>query len=187
MRRLYEPMAYGPAPIAGSFWPTTVPEMPVHAPLHGDVAADVAIVGAGYTGLNAALALAEAGREVVVLEAEQPGWGASGRNGGFCCLGGAKAAAPALLRRFGEAATRDYYRAERAAVEHVAALLDRYGIAAETHSEGETLLAFRPRDIKGLQDLAEEMQRFHQVECELIPKPSLAGCAALPARSSTPR
>lgn len=175
MHRLYEPMAYGPAPVADGFWPTTVAAVPDHAPLRGEVTADVAIVGAGVTGLNAALALAGAGRDVVVLEAEQPGWGASGRNGGFCCLGGAKATAETLLKRFGEAATRDYFGAERAAVDHVAALLDRHGIEAETHSEGETLLAFRAKDIKGLQDLAEEMQRFHKVECELIPKPALAG------------
>ena len=51
-------------------------------PLDGDVQADVAVVGGGITGLSAALHLAEQGAKVVVLEAEQPGWGASGRNGG---------------------------------------------------------------------------------------------------------
>ncbi|HUF55051.1 MAG TPA: FAD-binding oxidoreductase [Thermohalobaculum sp.] len=44
--------------------------------------ADVAVVGSGYTGLNAALQLARGGRDVVVLEAETPGWGCSTRNGG---------------------------------------------------------------------------------------------------------
>jgi len=51
-------------------------------PLDGDVRADVAIVGGGITGLSAALHLAERGAKAVVLEAEEPGWGASGRNGG---------------------------------------------------------------------------------------------------------
>ena len=50
--------------------------------LDGDERADVAVVGAGITGLSTALHLAEQGAKVVVLEAEQPGWGASGRNGG---------------------------------------------------------------------------------------------------------
>ena len=50
--------------------------------LQGEVSTDVAIVGGGFTGLSAALHLAQAGRSVVLLEAERIGWGASGRNGG---------------------------------------------------------------------------------------------------------
>lgn len=49
--------------------------------------ADVAVLGAGYTGLTAALALAEKGYRVTVLEAERVGWGASGRNGGQAITG----------------------------------------------------------------------------------------------------
>ena len=55
--------------------------------LQGDVVADVCVIGAGYTGLSAALELAQAGYKVVVLEAETIGWGASGRNGGQICTG----------------------------------------------------------------------------------------------------
>jgi gamma-glutamylputrescine oxidase len=50
--------------------------------LDGDMRADVCIIGAGYTGLSAALHLAQKGRRVVVVEAYHAGWGASGRNGG---------------------------------------------------------------------------------------------------------
>jgi gamma-glutamylputrescine oxidase len=56
-------------------------------PFEGDVTADVCIIGAGFTGLSAALELAEAGYKVVVLEAETIGFGASGRNGGQICTG----------------------------------------------------------------------------------------------------
>ncbi len=55
--------------------------------LKGEVSADVCIIGAGYTGLSAALELATAGYKVVVLEAEYVGYGASGRNGGQVCTG----------------------------------------------------------------------------------------------------
>ncbi|WP_318012965.1 FAD-binding oxidoreductase [Mesorhizobium sp. ESP7-2] len=50
--------------------------------LVGPQRARVAIVGGGFTGLSTAFHLAEAGDDVCVLEAHQPGWGASGRNGG---------------------------------------------------------------------------------------------------------
>ena len=50
--------------------------------LQEDITADVCIIGAGYTGLLSAINLAEKGYQVVVLEANRVGWGASGRNGG---------------------------------------------------------------------------------------------------------
>lgn len=60
---------------------TATPPGPYPA-LTGDIQADICIIGAGFTGLSAALHLAEAGRRVVVLEAQRVGFGASGRNGG---------------------------------------------------------------------------------------------------------
>ena len=60
---------------------TAEPATPTPA-LDEDVRADVVVVGGGITGLSTALHLAEQGAKVVLLEAEEPGWGASGRNGG---------------------------------------------------------------------------------------------------------
>ena len=62
--------------------------------LEGDVVADVCVIGAGYTGLSAALELALAGYNVVVLESETIGFGASGRNGGQICTGFSPGQAP---------------------------------------------------------------------------------------------
>ena len=55
--------------------------------LQDEETADVCIIGAGYMGLSSAIHLAERGYQVVVLEAERVGWGASGRNGGQCTIG----------------------------------------------------------------------------------------------------
>lgn len=65
-----------------SWYAATAHALPPFAPLKGALKADVVIVGAGYTGLSAALHLAEAGRDVVLLDAQRVGFGASGRNGG---------------------------------------------------------------------------------------------------------
>ena len=67
---------------AGSWYAATANPLPDFPALAGDVQADVAVLGGGYTGLSAALHLAEAGKRVVLLEAHRVGWGASGRNGG---------------------------------------------------------------------------------------------------------
>ncbi|MCB2031561.1 MAG: FAD-binding oxidoreductase, partial [Rhodoferax sp.] len=71
-----------PAPHAPSYYAHSAHEAPPRPPLGGTVDADVCIVGAGYTGLSAGIALAEAGKRVVILEQSSVGWGASGRNGG---------------------------------------------------------------------------------------------------------
>ena len=68
--------------IARSLWTATANPTPACPPLKGPEEAEVAIIGGGFTGLSAALHLAEAGVSVRLLEAETPGWGASGRNGG---------------------------------------------------------------------------------------------------------
>ena len=67
---------------ADAFWNATAPDGPPPEVLEGPLACDVAIVGAGFTGLRAALALAEAGTDVAVFEAQDVANGASGRSGG---------------------------------------------------------------------------------------------------------
>lgn len=68
--------------IQSCLWTDTAPAAPVTPPLAESRRADVVVVGGGYTGLSAALQLAEGGADVVLLEAESAGFGASGRNNG---------------------------------------------------------------------------------------------------------
>lgn len=70
------------SPLPPSVYSETAITPPETPPLDGDRRTSVAVIGAGYTGLSTALHLAEQGVDVVVLEAHEPGWGASGRNGG---------------------------------------------------------------------------------------------------------
>ena len=65
-----------------SLWNAVTRPRNPNSSLSGEARAGVAIIGAGFTGLSAALHLAERGHKVIVLEAVQVGWGASGRNNG---------------------------------------------------------------------------------------------------------
>lgn len=80
MPRVAAPLS--PSGHAKSWYAATALSHPAHPPLKGVASADVCVVGGGYTGLSAALHLAEAGYDVVLLEASRVGSGASGRNGG---------------------------------------------------------------------------------------------------------
>ena len=173
MSRLYSDYAYGPGPRTGCWWDETVTARP-RPLLSGSHRCDVAIIGAGFTGLSAALHLARFGRKVVVLEAHHVGWGASGRNGGFCCLGGAKASDKALARKFGEKGLSDWHKTELTAVEFVEDLIADLGLSVDRHSDGETKLAHRPHDFDAMVEEAKAIRAKQGLDVTLIPKDELA-------------
>ncbi|MTJ05359.1 MAG: FAD-binding oxidoreductase [Sediminimonas qiaohouensis] len=169
MRRIFPAHAYGDAPLGGCYWADTVPDTALHRPpAEGGLRADVVIIGAGFTGLSAALHMAEGGADVIVLEAAFPGWGASGRNGGFCCLGGAKIGDATLRRYYGEDARRAWRRTEAGAVSLTADLIARHAIEADTHSQGETILAHNIRQMRRLRDAAPDVARDYGVTPEVL-------------------
>ena len=150
--RLYHPSAFDFSTPVDSHWQSTAPPLERACPrLDGAAAAEVAIIGAGFSGLNAALRLATAhGIEPLVLDAARPGWGASGRNGGFCCAGSSKLSYGEMIARYGLAEARRFYTAQVESVEHVGALLSEHGIDAERSGEGDWALAHRANRVDGL-------------------------------------
>jgi glycine/D-amino acid oxidase-like deaminating enzyme len=89
-----------------SLWADVTPPGPTLPVLEGDLAVDAVIIGAGFTGLSAALHLRRAGVEVAVLEAAEPGWGASGRNNGQVIPTLSRAEPQDLVARHGAAGER---------------------------------------------------------------------------------
>lgn len=110
-------------------------------PLRAEVRSDVAVVGAGYTGLSTALHLAERGAAVTVLEAHEPGWGAAGRNGGQVNAG-LKHDPDEVVHHFGPIYGPRLVRLAGDAPAELFALIARLGIDCEARREG-TIRAVR--------------------------------------------
>lgn len=121
--------------IANSLWNATANHVPPFAPLQQDEEADVVIIGGGFTGLSAALHLAEAGKSVCLLEAETPGWGASGRNGGQV-VPGLKEDPDEIERRFGPQLGQRMVELSGNAGRFVFRLINRHGIDCDAFSDG---------------------------------------------------
>jgi glycine/D-amino acid oxidase-like deaminating enzyme len=119
---------------------------------------DVAVVGAGYTGLSAALTLAGHGASVVVLERHRAGWGASGRNGGFV-LPGYQPDVEVLVRRYGVDRARALFAATLEAIDGLEALVRRVAPDCGYERRGWISLAARPRHLRGLRQSAELLRR----------------------------
>lgn len=149
-------------PIDGSrdaLWMATAVEGSDWPELDGELRCDVAVVGAGLSGLNAALELAERGLSVCVLEAKNVGFGASGRSGGQINLG-LNLGPDALLDKFGEARGR---RLVEAVVETPATVFDRiekYGLDCDAARTGWVQGAINDRTKREQASLAAEYARF---------------------------
>ncbi|TDK41113.1 NAD(P)/FAD-dependent oxidoreductase [Antarcticimicrobium luteum] len=144
--------------IARSLWSDTANPTPACPPLIGEAETEVAVIGGGFTGLSAALHLAEAGRRVTVLEAETPGWGASGRNGGQVNPG-LKDAPDAIEARFGAQAGGRMVALSGAAGQLVFDLIRRHAIQCDAVQSGWIRAAHTPKAREELHDLARQWQQ----------------------------
>lgn len=119
-----------------SYYRATATPYEPHAPLQGSTHAHVVIIGGGYAGLNTALGLAERGiQDVVLLEREQVGFGASGRNGGFV-FAGYSLGEQSLIAQIGEAPAKALFDLTVAAVGRIRERVGRYAIACDLVDQG---------------------------------------------------
>ena len=116
------------------YWDADLPEPDDHAPLPDRV--DVAVIGAGFTGLSVALHLARAGRNVAVLDAGRIGAGASSRNGGMVGPSFHKLGSAGLLAKYGEAKTLALMREGLLALDHFEALIRDEGLKCDLQMRG---------------------------------------------------
>ena len=130
---------------------------------------DVAIIGAGYAGLSAALTLARAGRSVVVLDALAPGEGASSRSGGM--IGhGHRVPYAKLIERFGPQKARELIREGMASLEFAKALIADEKIDAELQATGRMRGAWTKDDYATMTRDAQALQRDLGMAVDVLSK-----------------
>lgn len=137
--------AHRPAPLPPSLYTDTARPAPATPPLDGDRKAAVCIIGGGFTGLSTALHLAEQGADAVVLEAHEPGWGASGRNGGQVNPG-LKWEPDTIEADFGADLGGRMVRLAWGAPDLVFGLIGRHQITCEAAQNGTLRAAYQPAD-----------------------------------------
>jgi len=123
--------------------------------LRGEIRADVVVVGGGIAGVSAALHLAERGYQVVLLEARQVGYGASGRNGGQTIFGLA-ASQQSLAAQVGSADARSLFEMSVAGLELTEKLIRDHAIDCD-YRPNHVHVATKPRQVRELEDWCAEL------------------------------
>ncbi len=138
-------------PLEPSLWYATSAPAPDTRALDGTVETDVCIIGAGYTGLSTALHLGERGVGVVVLEAEEVGFGGSGRNAGHCTPTTHFFGFPTIRRMLGEPYATRFIERQTNAANLVFDLIRRYDIDCEGVQTGYIRAAHAPSMVAKLE------------------------------------
>lgn len=155
------------APASHGLWRDTAIMAPATQPLQRQMEVDIAVVGAGFTGLSTALHLAEAGRvSVAVLEAHEIGFGASGRNAGMVNAG-AWIEPDELPKRLGAEYGGRLLRVLGDGPDLVYALIARYRIACDAHQNGNLHCAIGQKGLANITERARQWAR-HGVAVQLL-------------------
>jgi glycine/D-amino acid oxidase-like deaminating enzyme len=155
-----------------NFWQTTA-SMP--AGTAGDLPArtDVAVIGAGYTGLSAARTLAKRGVKVAVIEANSIGWGASSRNGGMV-LTGMKLTAETLAKRYGIELTRRMYADSLASIDLVEQIVREENIDCNFSRCGHLEVACKQSHFDSYARSAEVIAKEFNHQLRIVPRKDLS-------------
>ena len=162
-----------------SYYAATVQRTQSFPALQDSVSCDVAVVGGGLAGLSAAIELADRGYSVVVLEAKQVGWGASGRNGGQA-IAGLACDQSTIEAQVGLVEARRIWNMSLEAISLIHQRCNRFGIECDWQS-GYLGLAVNARKAKALRLWLDKMQ------AEYAFKPQWIGPQEMPEWIASPR
>ncbi|MDZ7643173.1 MAG: FAD-binding oxidoreductase [Woeseiaceae bacterium] len=162
-----------PQPHTASYYAASARRQTDYPRLDGDGRCDVAVVGAGFTGVSAALELADQGFDVRLLEANRVGWGASGRNGGQLIDGFVDT--DKIEKRLGRDAADIAWEMGIECRQLVLDRIERFGIDCDLKF-GYLDLALKPGDMDDFRDLmADKARRGYPHPMQLVEREDLPG------------
>ncbi|RNB90654.1 FAD-binding oxidoreductase [Brevibacillus fluminis] len=152
-----------------SLWAATANDHRIRPALEGELTTDVAIIGGGYTGLSTAYHLAQKQVGCVVLEQQQAGWGASGRNAGMV-LTGYKPSIDSLASKHGKETARELLHISVEGIKLVETIVREHRISCSLENCGNFDAAFKPAHLEALKRNQEFMQTNFGYETYVIDK-----------------
>ena len=159
-----------------SYWAATAGPGPRDAgELMGEETCDVAIIGGGYSGLSTAYHLArEQGARVTLLEANRPGWGCSGRNGGIARAALGRLSPKALIAKFGLESARGFHAEMQAALGSARDLIAKCPVDCDMQSDAWQKVAFRASDVALLKRTQKDLKNYFGQDTTLLGAGDLA-------------
>ena len=170
---MYDPLT-APGPGRGldhvaSYWQATTDPGVDDGVFTGEAETDVVIIGAGYTGLSAAYYLRHnQGARVIVLEANRPGWGCSGRNGGFVTPSIGRLKPQDWITRFGTETARSLFNAALSSMATVREVIAEAESDCDMSSPGFLHVAHRANRLPALESQHQLLRRVFEFETELL-------------------
>lgn len=157
---------------AATWYAATANDKTVHPELVGEVSSDVCIIGAGFTGISAALELVENGFSVVVLESDRIGYGASGRNGGQI-VNGYSRDLNVIAKRYGEDKAKALGAMSLEGGDIIRARIAKYKIDCGLVNGG-FFAAFTEKQVKGMAENRANWQKYGHNGLEMVSQSEVA-------------
>lgn len=152
------------------WWEAAPPQEALHQTVESEC--DVVIIGAGYTGLSAALTLAAAGKHVQVFDKDHIGAGASSRNGGITS-GNLRVSLSQAMKRFGSEKACQMFLEANEARQHLRDLITQYNIDCDYALTGSFNAALTETDFDQMKHEAELVNRKTGIETQIITRDML--------------
>jgi gamma-glutamylputrescine oxidase len=152
-----------------SYWFATADEQKKRPMLNGNIEVDVAIIGAGFTGLSAAYHLQKLGFKTVVLDENCVGWGASGRNGSLMLVG-YKHNLYTLASKYGIETTKEMLNMSLDGIELVKSISEKHNISCEFTNNGSFVAAYKESHLEKLKKEQEYMSKKLGYENYIVEK-----------------